>query len=860
MGDWGERLAGIDDDYLIGISNKGIVKRAYKDKEETTAEIVSAEDEAQVKVGGETVSVRYPLGESRCSCPSRSICRHVVQAILVLRESCSRNGEDGGGQSTAGGSGAGEAGGVQSGPGALAAGEAAAKERSAAGESAAVQSGSGAAAAGEAAAKEQSAAGESAVVQSGPGAPAAGEAAAKEQSAAGESAAVQSGSGVPAAGEAAGVQGVTENVAAKPVSAPVPAETAHSARVLKEISEYPFAKLKKALGNRHFQTFVNQAVSGIRPEIQYTSVVTMQLPEPGITVKLLSPLEYSTCTCHKKELCRHKAAAILWCQLEAGAVTKEDLAKEATDGPAYDLDEVREAAGQMEAFLEELFGTGLSRVSPEVPDYLERLAIISHNAGLARFEGYFRALADSYDRYLKRKAAFQTRHLMEQLTRLYHRVGMLGQAKDAVQTAALAGEFRADYLPVGKLDLIGIAAEQYKSQTGYEGETIYFLEENTKKWYTYTNAKPVFYDRARRGRESGALQGPAPWGLPISMENLLKVRIRLTGAKCDGRNRLSSSQESKGEITGDQSLCAADIRNWYYRDFGRLFGERIERPVREAAGEQGDFAPSDRDNAPRGTELVFVRPDSCAKAEFSQTGQQLTLPLYDRAGRELLVEVVYSKEEAGTIRYLERIAEKKLPCFLGKVYLRDGRLRMYPVDVADIEEPDTEEPDTEEPGIEAPDAAENLQGQSGPADREPAGGNETAEGKHRETGQEPADEREPQTIDSAVDVSGRRTKYQVMESIAGEILLLMEDLCQSGFEAVHDSTLKDLRKAARLTEQYGMQYLSELLGSLGDEIESARHRMDKEIGPLARLYRDIIEYMNLLTRKTAYDRGADYYA
>ena len=803
MGDWGERLAGIDDDYLIGISNKGIVKRAYKDKEETTAEIVSAEDEAQVKVGGETVSVRYPLGESRCSCPSRSICRHVVQAILVLRESCSRNGEDGGGQSTAGGSGAGEAGGVQS----------------------------------------------------GPGAPAAGEAAAKEQSAAGESAAVQSGSGAPAAGEAAGVQGVTENVAAKPVSAPVPAETAHSARVLKEISKYPFAKLKKALGNRHFQTFVNQAVSGIRPEIQYTSVVTMQLPEPGITVKLLSPLEYSTCTCHKKELCRHKAAAILWCQLEAGAVTKEDLAKEATDGPAYDLDEVREAAGQMEAFLEELFGTGLSRVSPEVPDYLERLAIISHNAGLARFEGYFRALADSYDRYLKRKAAFQTRHLMEQLTRLYHRVGMLGQAKDAVQTAALAGEFRADYLPVGKLDLIGIAAEQYKSQTGYEGETIYFLEENTKKWYTYTNAKPVFYDRARRGRESGALQGPAPWGLPISMENLLKVRIRLTGAKCDGRNRLSSSQESKGEITGDQSLCAADIRNWYYRDFGRLFGERIERPVREAAGEQGDFAPSDRDNAPRGTELVFVRPDSCAKAEFSQTGQQLTLPLYDRAGRELLVEVVYSKEEAGTIRYLERIAEKKLPCFLGKVYLRDGRLRMYPVDVADIEEPDTEEP-----GIEAPDAAENLQGQSGPADREPAGGNETAEGKHRETGQEPADEREPQTIDSAVDVSGRRTKYQVMESIAGEILLLMEDLCQSGFEAVHDSTLKDLRKAARLTEQYGMQYLSELLGSLGDEIESARHRMDKEIGPLARLYRDIIEYMNLLTRKTAYDRGADYYA
>ena len=41
-----------DDDYLVGISNKGIVKRAYKDKEEAAAEIVSMEEEVSVQVGG----------------------------------------------------------------------------------------------------------------------------------------------------------------------------------------------------------------------------------------------------------------------------------------------------------------------------------------------------------------------------------------------------------------------------------------------------------------------------------------------------------------------------------------------------------------------------------------------------------------------------------------------------------------------------------------------------------------------------------------------------------------------------------------------------------------------------------------
>ena len=85
MSVWRERLTDVDDDYLIGISNKGIVKRAYKDKEESAAEVQRLEDEAVVKVGEETVTVRFPLGESKCTCPSRSICRHVVQAILTLR-------------------------------------------------------------------------------------------------------------------------------------------------------------------------------------------------------------------------------------------------------------------------------------------------------------------------------------------------------------------------------------------------------------------------------------------------------------------------------------------------------------------------------------------------------------------------------------------------------------------------------------------------------------------------------------------------------------------------------------------------------------------------------------------------------
>lgn len=598
--DWKERLEDIDDDYLIALSNKGIVKRAYKDKEESAAQIEETGEEASVRVGSETVTVRYPLGESKCTCPSRSICRHVVQAILTLRESCRKQEE-----------------------------------------------GSDAAPKGEALSGESP----------GKGAPEAGE---------------SPGEGALEAGEGSrgdlGAAGEKSSGAAK------------GEALASEVAAFPLTALKKALGVRQQQNFVRLAAAGVRPDIQYSSVVTVELPlqefPEKIVVKLLSPLEYSACTCHKKELCAHKAAAILWCQLAADVLTKEGLDMLGSagegDGPAFDLEEVRAAAGQMKAFLEELLATGLSRTSPDALDYLERLAIISHNAGLARFEGYFRALFDSYDRYFKRKAAFKTEDLMVQTARLYRRVGLLLEAEDDGDILRQAGEFRAEYLPAGKLDLIGISMEHFQTPTGYEGETVYFLEETSKKWYTYTNARPMFYEPGRR--RGKAEKSMAPWGLNLSLEELLQVRIRLAGAKCDSRRRLSSTQETKGEVTGSRRLGLQDAEGWYYDDFRKLYLEQIGRPGKWLA---------DQDEPAEGVNLVFVQPDSCAGTEFSQTGQMLTLPLYDRAGREMLIEVEYSKRESATIKYLEKIVEKKTPCFLGKVYLRDGRIRMYPVDVWD---------------------------------------------------------------------------------------------------------------------------------------------------------------------------------
>ncbi len=606
MGNWKEWLKEIDDDYLIGISNKGLVKRAYKDKEAGDYEVLSMEEEAGVRVGEETVQVRYPLGESGCSCPSRTICRHVILGILAVKEQTQAEGTnvsektedaDGGAAETAG--------------------------------------------------EEQNAETETGVADT--------------------------------------VQDTEAGTIEKPPLTELEAE----------IAAYPFASLQKILGVRYLQAMISDVRSMQRPEITKTSIITVKLPRKEQTVKLLSPLEYSTCTCHKKEFCVYKAAAVLWYQLEHNMTTLDELEKETGDKTEYEIGQIREAARQMKEFLEELLDTGLARVSPDVLEYLERLAIISHNAKLARFEGYWRALYDSYGNYLKRKASFRIRDLMQQTARLYRRVELLLAAENSEQVFRLAGEFKSDYIPIGNLDLIGIAMEHFESQTGYAGETIYFLEEHTKEWYTYTSARPMFYDKSGRAGWQG--KAPSPWGLPVSLVDLTEARIHLQGARSDGHGRLSSSQETKGELAGDRRyenrLHTSDLGGWYYQDFGKLFDEQIgqKKPkwLREQTGADGGEAEGEESDGGDKLRFVFLRPDSCAKAVFSETEQRLYMSLFDAAGREVVIEVAYSKREAWGIRYLERLREKRRPCFFGRIYLRDGRIRMYPISV--LEKGDLEE-------------------------------------------------------------------------------------------------------------------------------------------------------------------------
>ena len=566
INEWKQRLNEADDDYLIGLSNKGIVKRAYKDLEAQNADnfnnilIQEIGETVSMLIGEENVELCFPLGESKCSCPARGVCRHIVMAILALKKQVQENQDE----------------------------------------------------------KEQDN---------------------KEQE----------------------------------VHEQHSAESQKESAIWEEIAATSFDSLKKILGKRKLSQFAAQVSDNEAPELIETSIVTVHLRQ-GETVKLLSPLEYSACTCHKKELCVHKAEAILWCQVKKGILTKERVQELLNEDTTLEKQEVHLAARQMKSYLQELLDTGLARVSPEVTNSLERLAVISHNAQLANFEGYFRALAKTYQGYLNRESSFSILSLMQQISRLYQRVELLLQTEDARELAQLAGVFKADYMYAGKLELMGITTEQFESKSGYEGITVYFLERNTKKWYTFTNARPIFYENM--GGRKPSPKSEAPWGILAPLEKMSELCIELKQAKIDNRYRLSSSQDTVVTIIGEMNLEKKNLEGWYYNDFKELFFQYVVKQQRAWISEKEDA---------EAIGLVFLQPARCSKTEFSITHQLFSLILYDESDREVWVEIQYSKKEAESIRYLEKLVESieagkaKLPCFLGKVYLYGEKIRMYPI-------------------------------------------------------------------------------------------------------------------------------------------------------------------------------------
>ena len=560
-------IKNVDEDYLIGLSNKGTVKRAAKDLEKESPQLAWEDGEAKVTLKEECCTLRSPLGESGCTCPSHSICRHIITAVLWMKQEL---------------------------------------------------------------AKEEN------LLQE------------KEQNS------------------------------------------------FQEILAIPAEKLKRACGSRHYRDFLAHMRAMEVPSIVESSIVTVELPWEKAVVKLLVPFSSSACTCHSKELCVHKAQAVLAYQMKKNVLSLKELEALQDTESAYDEEMIRQAAELVCETLGQQVSIGLSRQSYEEAESLERLAVIAHRAGLPELESGLRTLASGYQQYFSRSAALESQELLKNILAVYRRARNLEKAVNPAEEAGsqnekirrLAGVFRDAYEPVGKLHLTGMGGRTFSSKTGYEGEIYYFLETEQKKWYTWTDVRPTIYENTRKKPPAFSGGALAPWGLNCSRMELQKLEFELQNAKAARGGRLSVSQESKGEVIGTRNFGDEKISWLIEWDYERMLRKHFSGRMRDGENREEEGWEWEKESWQGKERLVLAGAVRWEESVFDTVSQQFSWRVFDKQGRTLRIALKYTKEERMTIQLLERLEKRlkgKTPesiVFFGSLYMdKEGCLCLYPIEV-----------------------------------------------------------------------------------------------------------------------------------------------------------------------------------
>lgn len=429
-----------------------------------------------------------------------------------------------------------------------------------------------------------------------------------------------------------------------------------------ELKQYPGEKLSKVLGTKRLAAALFRFESGTGPRIRESSVIEVEMPWHPATVRLLEPLEHSTCTCHSKSFCIHKAEALLHWQLQQKIRLPDELRVRQAEND-LDLDAVRGICRSVRDALTAQLTTGLSRMPASVCETVERMAALCHTAGLPDLERALRSLHGEYAAYFARSVTFRDWALLERLSRAY-RLATALEHGDAESVSRLAGTFRDDYENVGSLRLYLLGLREFSGRSGYAGTIYYFWDRDGEKYYTFNHVRPTFYEGTPQSRKAAA----APWGLPCTLRQAWNCSLDLTGAKASRTGNLSATEQCTATLLERSNPGTVIPRKGIHRNFRRLL-EECSSP-----------------QLPEIRRLALVQPRECIPVDYNRVRQVFSMQLMDDAGHDLWLEVSYRKEEAAVVDMLERLSAairrdpKLSPVFFGIVHRGEDRLKLYPIE------------------------------------------------------------------------------------------------------------------------------------------------------------------------------------
>ena len=551
----------LDDDYLIGISNKGTVNRAKKDLEKVQSITYKVNDEnIEFVIDDVTCLVNDEVQKYKCSCPSRSICKHVIMCYLYMMKNKNELFEI-----------------------------------------------------------------------------------SKEDT-------------------NEGLNTYAENSLSQSRENYINNKTETPKEFLK-LKEYPLDSIRKEIGEKNLIQIIRRIQFGIEYTITEKSIITVDFREEHIKVKLLDEIENCVCTCKSKELCIHKAEALILYKLQKKYLTLEELSEYAQSKNYIDIEIIKKAASEIRTLIEDILISGICRVPETILDSINNMAVKCHNYDLPNFEKNLRRIKEEISLYFKKHASFENTRLLNMLTKLYTDTITLENTNDLNKITELIGEFKSSYYSIPMIELYGIGEEKWTSKSGYKGTTYYFYENNRNAIFTFTKSIATFYDNNVRENTSN-VNNASPWNLNCSLNDLSKVHFKLLSGKINSQNRISSSSESKGVIIDKSNISNINIDSYQFNKWEDI----IEKVFFKKKSLNENY------------NMIFIKGSEFGECSFDNITQTFKLEIYDIDNKVLEIDIKFSLETKAIIKNLERIyRQKAVPIFFGRTYIKDGKIKFYPI-------------------------------------------------------------------------------------------------------------------------------------------------------------------------------------
>ncbi len=285
----------------------------------------------------------------------------------------------------------------------------------------------------------------------------------------------------------------------------------------------------------------------------------------------------------------------------------------------------------------DLVRTGISHVSRSAHDRATTLGLSCVAANLPRLGASLRGLAAELRATLEGEASADAARLFGQIAQL----DALARALEASLPAGradLVGRHRSEYVDVGALELVGLAAWSFLAPSGYRGLTLLFFAPRTGRLHTWTDARPAGVDprfsAAGRYQDGGAVW---PGGGP---RELCRRAFELHDARCNDEGRLSGRDASRAVLGAATRI-----------DEAGLGSSMIER-WSEARARADALWPIGLSRPLALDDLAVLRPVAFADVRFDEIEQALLVDLIDDVGERLTLVLGYSPQNHNAVRWL----------------------------------------------------------------------------------------------------------------------------------------------------------------------------------------------------------------